>query len=733
MLSPLQSWFRNRTSKFIARSDSRYLKRSTYVKQTLLFLLAVVLPSSALVLLSLRMIAQERELAENRSRERREQMGRQFGETLSRHLREVADRVAALTPAQVRGGEWRRLDPDLALVAVVAKDRLVLPWEHNPQAEVFAELLRQAPFGDSLAAGQRFEFGQGELKLALASYQEAVARAGIATQREYASLAVARVLSKMGAAEDAEKQIEPVLKHPSTSRDEFDVPLTFYAAGQLLKEGRQLERVLSIVAGSLGPMKVERRSPTRLERADMSERAGSETGAPDPSAISTLSPAATCMARDYMDQLRARLPGRKEEIEKLLRQVDRQMALHEQSEQLKNAFPVVRVALAWEQTGSGIAKRWTLHGKDPWLVSMVQQRGLEEPALVAVKAANLCARVIKAGAFAAFTPEQERRSPTRHESADVSDLGESETGVPQIVRGPHSRGVALGEEFPNLHVILPTSAFASRGSEPQLRLYSALIVLVVGVTLFGAYLWWRDTRRELKLAEMRSDFVSSVSHELKTPLTSVQMLAETMRIRDVAPKERNEYLDLILSESERLGRLLKNVLDFSQIEKGTKVYQLEPVELGPVIDAAVCLVQRPLREKHLELAVLNNGADIALNADRDALEQAVLNLLYNAIKYSGKDGRIELRVERVSSEAVIQVRDYGVGVHPRDHERIFERFYRAPEDHNRRIPGTGLGLSLVKHIVESHGGRVTVESAPGQGSTFAIHLPVREGGADSSS
>src|SRR5687767_3357682 len=112
MLKPLQSWFRDRPSKFDERHDRRYPKRSTYLKQTLLFMLIVVLPCSALVLLSLRMIAQEKELAENRSRERRELVGRQFGETLLRHLREVADRVATLKPAQVRGGEWKLLDPN---------------------------------------------------------------------------------------------------------------------------------------------------------------------------------------------------------------------------------------------------------------------------------------------------------------------------------------------------------------------------------------------------------------------------------------------------------------------------------------------------------------------------------------------------------------------------------------------------------------------------------------------
>src|SRR5439155_4843259 len=136
---------------------------------------------------------QERELAQNRSRERRELLGRQFGDALSRQLREVADRVVALEPAQVRGGDWRRLDPDLALVAIVANDRLVLPWEHNPEADAFAEVLRQAPFADSLAAGQRFEFGEGDLPLALARYREAAELGGLPAQWTYATLAVARV------------------------------------------------------------------------------------------------------------------------------------------------------------------------------------------------------------------------------------------------------------------------------------------------------------------------------------------------------------------------------------------------------------------------------------------------------------------------------------------------------------------------------------------------------------
>jgi signal transduction histidine kinase len=202
------------------------------------------------------------------------------------------------------------------------------------------------------------------------------------------------------------------------------------------------------------------------------------------------------------------------------------------------------------------------------------------------------------------------------------------------------------------------------------------------------------------------------------------MLAETLRLRNLDGAERSEYLDLIMTESERLGRLLNNVLDFARLEKGVKTYQMDRVGLEPIIAAAVRCIQQPLREKHIQLQVSGAGDNVILHADRDALEQALLNLLHNAVKYSHNGGLVEVLTARHHLEVLIQVRDHGVGIHLRDHHRIFERFYRAPEEHNRRIPGTGLGLALVKHIIEAHGGRVSVESVPGQGSTFSLRLPL---------
>jgi signal transduction histidine kinase len=245
------------------------------------------------------------------------------------------------------------------------------------------------------------------------------------------------------------------------------------------------------------------------------------------------------------------------------------------------------------------------------------------------------------------------------------------------------------------------------------------------LTLFGAYLLWRDVRRDLKLAEMRSQFVSSVSHELKTPLTSIRMFAETLRLqRSKDPKVQEEYLDTIIKESERLSRLLNNVLDFSKIEQGKKVYHPEPTSLYEVIQATARTMEYPLSRQGFSLSVQAEDGLPDVCLDRDALEQALLNLLTNAMKYSGNSREIHLKLLRKNGWALIQVTDFGIGIDPREHQRIFEKFYRAASPENEHLPGTGLGLSLVAHFVKAHEGRIEVDSAPGHGSTFTLYLPL---------
>jgi signal transduction histidine kinase len=291
--------------------------------------------------------------------------------------------------------------------------------------------------------------------------------------------------------------------------------------------------------------------------------------------------------------------------------------------------------------------------------------------------------------------------------------------------GGGGTGERLSEEFPGLKVRFAAVTPASQGAlRLQRAFYGGALALVLGVTLLGAVLLWRDVRRELRVAELRSQFVSSVSHELKTPLTAIRMFADTLRLGRGDAASRGEFLDTIVNESERLTRLLDNVLDFSKIEQGRKAYHLEPRPLSDVVRVAARAMAYPLEQHGFSLQLDIDDTIPAAKIDADALEQAILNLLTNAMKFSGDGRDIELRLTRVQDHGVISVRDHGVGIPPHEQSRIFEKFYRVQTPDNQRIPGTGLGLTLVDHIAKAHDGCVRVDSEPGRGSTFSIHVPL---------
>jgi signal transduction histidine kinase len=188
------------------------------------------------------------------------------------------------------------------------------------------------------------------------------------------------------------------------------------------------------------------------------------------------------------------------------------------------------------------------------------------------------------------------------------------------------------------------------------------------------------------------------------------------------PEAQAEYLETIINESERLTRLLKNVFDFSKIEAGQMTYRFETASLAEVVRRAACTMQYPLTQKGMRLNLELDETLPAVRMDADAVEQAVLNLPVNAVKYSGESREIVLRLLSKNGCAVIQVTDRGVGIPHGEQSRVFEKFYRVRTPENSLIPGAGLGLTLVEHIAKAHGGWVEVESAPGRGSTFSLYL-----------
>jgi len=215
-----------------------------------------------------------------------------------------------------------------------------------------------------------------------------------------------------------------------------------------------------------------------------------------------------------------------------------------------------------------------------------------------------------------------------------------------------------------------------------------------------------------------------VSHELKTPLTSIRMFAELLRAGSVPGQTRREYLEIMVNESERLTRLINNVLDFSRIEAGGRSYRHEDTSLADVVHNAARTMAYPLAQDGFELNLDVDRTVPSVRADGDAITQAVLNLLSNAMKFSGQSRTIDLRLARENGSAVIRVADRGRGIASDEQHMIFDKYYRSAAAETDGIPGTGLGLALVAHVAAGHGGRVEVESEPGRGSTFSLVLPL---------
>jgi signal transduction histidine kinase len=249
----------------------------------------------------------------------------------------------------------------------------------------------------------------------------------------------------------------------------------------------------------------------------------------------------------------------------------------------------------------------------------------------------------------------------------------------------------------------------------------ALSALMVG----GIWLTYRNVSREMNLAKLKSDFVANVSHELRTPLALIRLYAETLELGRLTAKEKyQEYFRIIREESERLTALINNILDFSRIEAGRKEYEFKETNLADLVRSTLDSYRFQIEQNGFSFEE-NISSDVPpVNVDREAIARSLLNLVNNALKYSRDQKYIGVSLYRANSHVNLEVQDHGIGIPANEQEKIFEKFYRCGDPLVHNIKGSGLGLSLVRHIARAHGGEVLVESTPEKGSKFTIALPL---------
>lgn len=675
------------------------MPRRDHRKRAFLFLAAVLLPSAVLVGTTSRLIRQQRELGARRAAEERSLLALRVGQVLLEELRTLAERVpqAPLSPREILA--LADSEPAVVTVAGAGDGRLVFPGDLRRDPAAAPSLL--ARYTRLLARGEEAEYRKGNVAQAAELYGQAadVWRSGggedssgaesdaasddAQSLRAEALVRQGRALLRARRVEDARTVYRSLAETPLFILDGEGMPYGLYGLDGLHRSGGDSSEVIPLLGGTLSRPPLVSASALAAWRDIARELAGSPTDGPGKDILQGVEDVAARGIATFasLGALSADFPG---------------------------LLATARQGRRSGESAGGLA--WVAYGEEPWLVGISRSQEDVPSRVLIVRPGRVLGAAVggEPGAI-------DRKLQTALAAVTFLPAGD---------RG----GEALGPTLNGLRASFPPGVLSSTGDggveEWFFRLLLPVILLLTG---FTAFLAWRDVRRETEAVRLRTQFVSSVTHELKTPLTSIRMFAETLRLgRFPSPEAGREYLDTVVHETERLSRLINNVLDFARIDRGEKTYHMASTEVGAAAREAARAVAYPLAQGEFSLK-LEIAEDLPrVQADGDALTQALLNLLSNAIKFSREGSVIDLRVRREGDDVLMSVEDRGRGIAPRDREAIFQDFYRTADAERDGIPGTGLGLPLVAHVAEAHGGRVEVESERGRGSTFTLRIPVGE-------
>ena len=285
---------------------------------------------------------------------------------------------------------------------------------------------------------------------------------------------------------------------------------------------------------------------------------------------------------------------------------------------------------------------------------------------------------------------------------------------------------AFTDVFPRLYLAIKYQGTTVADIGTKFLRYNYIVLGALSLLMAaGIWLTYRNVSREMTLSRLKSDFVANVSHELRTPLALIRLYAETLELGRLMAKEKyQEYFRIIREESERLTALINNILDFSRIEAGGKEYEFKETNLAELVHSTLESYRFQIQQNGFAFDENISGDIPPVIVDREAIARSLLNLVNNALKYSKDEKYIGVSLYRSNSCVNLEVQDRGIGIPKNEQEKIFEKFYRCGDALVHNIKGSGLGLSLVRHIARAHGGDVLVESAPEKGSKFTIALPL---------
>lgn len=664
----------------VPRSLKEWLKPPRHL--LVLFLAVVVLLTATLVWLSWQLVRQDRALAGQRLEERREAAAELAVAALEKSLLEVEERLSALSrlPAGEAAAEAYTyaagLAGDSALVLLRAGHLEAFPAGRV----VFYPIRAGAPSvpASTFAGVETLEFLREDYPRALAGLRPLV-RSSDPLIRAGALLRLARVLRKSGQGREALATCEDLAKLGTVPVEGLPAELVARQARLALLERLERREELAREASALyRDLQTGRWRLTRAEYGFYLEEALRRLGGAGP--------------REGLESAMARASA----VEFLWTawQAIRQGEGDPQGRRLE-WFSAQPLLVLWRASSETLAALVAGPGlvESRWLAAvrpMVRGHGV---------------RIALTGTDGRAVAGQAEAEPSR-----------------QALR------LASVTHLPwNLHAITVDAGAELASSAARRRVLLSGLSLVAVLTLAGGYFAWRAMSRELAVSRLQSDFVSAVSHEFRTPLTALRQLSELLVSGRVAgEQDRQEYYELIAHESQRLGRLVEGLLNFGRVEAGALEFRFEAVDPAALVREVVQEFRRESGTRGYQVELTADGPAPPVRADRAGLSCVVWNLLDNAVKYSPESFTVWVEVEREGPWIVIRVRDRGLGIPPGEQTEIFRKFVRGQAARARSILGTGIGLAVASQIVAAHGGNITLQSRPGEGSTFTVRLPITD-------